>query len=71
MANPVLVEVTRGPPVESIHRGAVASLPIALGALNDEGPARALAHAPVLNTRRGQAGERRVPDGLYAQQRRP
>ena len=46
MANPILVEVTRGPPVESIHRGAMASLPIALG-------------------------ERRVPDGLYAQQQRP
>ncbi|HXJ03215.1 MAG TPA: asparaginase [Micropepsaceae bacterium] len=40
---------------------AIASVLIALGALNDEGSAHALAHAPVLNTRGVSVGERRMP----------
>ena len=43
---------------------AIASVLIALGAVKDEGPAHALAHAPVLNTRNVQVGERRAPKGL-------
>jgi len=45
---------------------AMAALLIALGAIPDEGPARGLAQAPVLNTRGVQVGERRVPAGLFA-----
>jgi L-asparaginase II len=44
----------------------IASALIALGAVKDEGPAHALAHAPVLNTRNVQVGERRVPKELLA-----
>jgi L-asparaginase II len=43
---------------------AIAGVLIALGAAPDEGPAHALAHAPVLNTRNVQVGERRVAAGL-------
>jgi L-asparaginase II len=43
---------------------AIASVLIALGAVKDEGAAHALAHAPVLNTRNVQVGERRLPAGL-------
>jgi L-asparaginase II len=43
---------------------AIASVLIALGAVKDEGPAHALAHAPVLNTRNVQVGERRASKGL-------
>jgi L-asparaginase II len=45
---------------------AVAAVLIALGAVGDEGAAHALAHAPVLNTRNLQVGERRVPRGVFA-----
>ena len=44
---------------------AMAAVLIALGALNDEGPAHDLAHARVLNTRGLQVGERRVPEHLF------
>jgi L-asparaginase II len=44
---------------------AMASLLIAFGALKDEGPAHALAHAPVLNTRNASVGERRTPEGIF------
>jgi L-asparaginase II len=44
---------------------AIAAILIALGTLPDEGPAHALAHAPILNTRGVQVGERRVPAGLF------
>ena len=43
---------------------AIASVLIALGAVKDEGAAHALAHAPVLNTRNVQVGERRLAAGL-------
>ena len=43
---------------------AIASVLIALAAVNDEGAAHALAHAPILDTRSVQVGERRVPKGL-------
>ena len=46
---------------------AIAAVLIALGALPDEGAAHALSHAPVLNTRGGVVGERRVPKGILAQ----
>ena len=42
----------------------IASVLIALGAVRDEGAAYALAHAPVLNTRNVQVGERRVVANL-------
>jgi len=45
---------------------AIASVLIALVALNDEGPAHKLAHTPVLNTRNAIVGERRVPSGVFA-----
>jgi L-asparaginase II len=44
---------------------AMAALLVALGALKDEGPARDLARARVLNTRGLQVGERRVRAGLF------
>ncbi len=45
---------------------AIAAVLIALAAVKDEGPAHALAHAPVLNTRNAQVGERRMVKGLFA-----
>jgi len=45
---------------------AIAAALVALGAIKDEGPAHALSHAPVLNTRNVHVGERRVPKGLFA-----
>jgi L-asparaginase II len=45
---------------------AIASVLIALGVLPDDGTAAALAHAPVLNTRKVPVGERRMTAGLFA-----